>query len=64
VTVNPACIAGRLTDHGRGNLMADGPTSNQLQALVDIMWVGSGTPRPATIRATPEARRIRVPLGL
>jgi len=22
-TVNPACITGRLTDHGRGDLMAD-----------------------------------------
>ena len=36
-TVNPGCITG-LTDHGRGNLMADGPPSNELQALVDIMW--------------------------
>jgi len=30
----------RLTDHGRGDLMADGSPTNELQTLVDSMGVG------------------------
>jgi hypothetical protein len=30
-------MTGRLTDHGRGNLMADGSPSNELQTLVDSL---------------------------
>jgi hypothetical protein len=51
-------------DRRVGDLMADGRTSNELQALVDVMRAGSGTPRPATRKHRPLTARSSRPSWL